>query len=199
MPCSLQTGSGVILASGSKYRRALLHRIVPEFSWAPPDIDEAQLRGESAAEMAARLARLKAEACRRGAPDALVIGSDQVPALGCTVLRKPGTRPKTVAQLRQCSGRAVQFFTGVCVLGPGGASPESHVDVTTVRFRTLTLREIESYVDKEQPYDCAGGFKAEALGIALMDAIETADPTAIQGIPLIWLAACLSRRGLQVL
>jgi septum formation protein len=199
MPCPLQPGSGVILASGSKYRRALLHRIVPEFSCAPPGIDEAQLMGETPAEMAARLARLKAEACRRSAPDALVIGSDQVPALGCAVLRKPGTRAKTIAQLRQCSGRAVRFFTGVCVVGPGGASSQSHVDVTTVRFRTLTLREIESYVDKEQPYDCAGGFKAEALGIALMEAIETADPTAIQGLPLIWLAACLSRLGVQVL
>lgn len=192
-------GPGIILASGSRYRQELLRRIVPEFSWAPPDIDEAQLADETPAGMAVRLARLKAEACRRDAPDAVVIGSDQVPALRSTVLRKPGTRANTVAQLRQCSGHAVRFFTGVCVLGPGDALPESHVDLTTVRFRRLTPREIESYVDKEGPYDCAGGFKAEALGIALMDAIETADPTAIQGIPLIWLAACLSRRGVQIL
>ncbi len=198
MPRSPETRPGVILASGSIYKQQLLRRLLAEFSCAMPEVDEAPLADEAPAEMAARLARLKAEACRQGGTNSLIIGSDQVPALGTNALRKPGTRSGTIDQLRRCAGQTVRFFTAVFVAGPGETPPERHLDVTTVRYRRLSRHEIERYVDQEKPFDCAGGFKAEKLGIALVDAIETADPTAIQGLPLIWLAACLSRRGVPI-
>jgi len=147
--------------------------------------------------MAQRLAQLKARACAAGRPEAIVIGSDQVPSLGGDILRKPANRDGAIRQLTACSARSVAFLTAVTVLGPD-AREEHFVDETVVCFRALRPDEIERYVDAEQPFDCAGSFKVEGLGIALFDRVESLDPTALQGLPLIRLAACLTRFGIPL-
>jgi len=186
----------VVLASTSKYRRALLQRLLPDFRCHNPDVDEAPLPGEGPRDLALRLARNKAATAAGGAE--IVIGSDQVAALGEQILGKPGNLETAVTQLVACSGKSVTFYTGVCVLGPSGGSSTSHVDLTTVYFRSLTEAEIRRYLTREEPYDCAGSFKAEGLGVVLMDRLESQDPTAIQGLPLIWLAGCLRQQGLTL-
>lgn len=188
----------LILASTSRYRRALLARLGLPFECVAPDVDESSLPGESPPALAARLARLKAEAVAARHPAAVVIGSDQVAVRGEEVLGKPGTVGRCREQLRRSSGREVTFLTAVHVIdGPAGAS-ESHTDVTRVRFRVLSDDEIARYVERDQPLDCAGGFKAESLGIALFERIESADPTGLTGLPLAWLCGALRRAGCQV-
>lgn len=187
---------GVILASTSRYRRALLQRLLPEFRCHNPDIDEAPHPGEGPRELALRLAQAKA-ATAAGGPE-IAIGSDQVAALGQQILGKPGKLETAVTQLQACAGKPVVFYTGVCVIGPSGGDGSSHVDLTTVHFRPLSEAEIRRYLAREEPYDCAGSFKAEGLGVVLMDRLESQDPTAIQGLPLIWLAGCLRRLGLTL-
>jgi len=193
----MTTRPPVILASSSAYRRDLLARILPTFECVSPGVDEVAGAGEAPAAMAKRLAQLKAQDCAARRPDAIVIGSDQVPSLDGHILRKPGDRAGTIRQLTECSSRAVVFLTAVTVIGPGDHE-ESFVDETVVRFRALSADEIERYVDAEQPFDCAGGFKVEGLGITLFDNVESLDPTALQGLPLIWLAGCLNRRGIPL-
>ena len=143
-----------------------------------------------------RLARLKAEAVATRHPDALVVGSDQVAVRGDEVLGKPGSVERCIAQLRASSGLAVEFLTAVQVIH--GTRAESHVDRTVVRFRVLGDDEIVRYVELEQPLDCAGGFKAEALGISLFESIESSDPTGLTGLPLAWLSGALRRAGIPV-
>ena len=189
----------VLLASSSAYRRELLTRILPAFACATPGVDESPLPGEEPDARAARLAQLKARHCAGERPDALVIGSDQVPAVGNQMLGKPGAHEQAAAQLRRCSAKPVIFYTAVSVLGPGALPADAYVDKTTVYFRELSDEQIERYLHKEQPYDCAGSFKAEGLGIVLFDRIESKDPTSLQGLPLIWLSACLERRGVPLL
>ena len=186
----------LILASTSTYRRDLLARLGVPFQCVNPRADESQLPGEPAAQMAARLARLKAEAVAARHPNALVIGSDQVAQSRNDILGKPGTVEVCREQLRASSGHKVVFMTAVYLAGTG--RPECHVDQTTVRFRELSDAEIDRYIEREQPLDCAGGFKAEALGIALFDRIESADPTGLTGLPLIWVCAALRRAGVPV-
>jgi len=188
----------VLLASGSAYRRDLLARIVTSFACETPGTDEAALPGEAPEKTALRLSILKAEAGARSRPDNIVIGSDQVAALGSRQLGKPGTHQRALRQLLECSGQAVVFYTAVSVAGPGAEPTESCVDKTVVRFRALSEAQIERYLKLEPAFDCAGGFKAEAFGITLFDSIETRDPTAIQGLPLIWLSAALARRGITL-
>lgn len=188
----------VLLASSSAYRRELLARILPAFECAVPDVDESPLQDETPNVLAIRLAQLKAEYCAKDRPDALIIGSDQVPAIGKHMLGKPGSHERAAAQLRQCSGQSVVFYTAVSVLGPAARPADSYVDRTTVHFRDLSNEQIQRYLEKEQPYDCAGSFKAEGLGIVLFDRIESTDPTGIQGLPLIWLSACLNRRDVPL-
>ena len=130
-------------------------------------------------------------------PEAVVIGSDQVPSLEGAILRKPGDRDRAIEQLGACSGQAVVFRTAVTVVAPNHRE-ESFVDETVVRFRALAQDEIERYVDAEQPFDCAGSFKVEGLGITLFNSVESTDPTALQGLPLIRLAACLNRCGIRL-
>ena len=191
----MTTPPPLLLASTSPYRRALLERIIGGFEVAAPAIEEIFEPDEPPAEAATRLARLKALDCARRHPEALVIGGDQVPTLHDRPLRKPGSPERAAHQLRECSGQSVVFHTAVAVAGPGDAPPETHVNRTTVRFRALDEAEIQRYLEKDQPYDCAGSFKAESLGIALFSGFESEDPTAIQGLPLIWLSDCLRRRG----
>jgi septum formation protein len=187
----------LILASTSSYRSALLKRLGLAFDCAAPRVDEQQLPGEAPRDLALRLARAKAHAVAAQHPGKVVIGSDQVAVLGTQVLGKPGSEARCVEQLRQSSGRDMVFLTAVHVAdGRGGC--ESHVDRTVARFRDLTDAEIERYVAAERPLDCAGGFKAEALGIALFERIESEDPTALTGLPLIWLCGALRRAGIPV-
>jgi septum formation protein len=189
---------GLILASTSRYRRALLQRLGVPFECAAPDVDETRRPGEAPLDLAVRLARLKAEAVAARHPGAVVIGSDQVAVRGDEVLGKPGTVELCHRQLRDSSGREVVFMTAVHVIDGATGRTDSHVDRTTVRFRELTDDEIARYVERDQPLDCAGGFKAESLGIALFERIDSTDPTGLTGLPLAWLCGALRRAGMQV-
>lgn len=184
----------LVLASTSRYRRELLERLRLPFDVARPDTDETPRPGEAPAALAARLAEAKAAAVARAEPGAWVLGSDQVAELDGRPLGKPGGREAAIAQLASMSGRIVAFHTGVCLLR-GDAPPLAAADVTRVRFRALDAAEIARYVDAEQPFDCAGSFKSEGLGIALFDAIESSDPTALVGLPLIATARLLRQAG----
>lgn len=191
--------STVVLGSGSRYRRELLARLLPAFDVVVPRVDETQQPGEPAAGLAERLARLKAETVAAIRPDAVVIGSDQVAECEGEVLGKPGSSERAIAQLQRCAGRRLTLHTAVCVIGPGGGGTAVHVDRTRLSFRPLTTGEIVHYVSRDEPYDCAGSFKFESLGAALFSDVETRDPTAIQGLPLLWLAQALTDFGIRIL
>jgi septum formation protein len=188
----------LILASLSPYRRELLTRLNLPFEVVPPEVSEAHVAGESPADRALRLALLKAQAIAQRYPDAVVIGSDQVAACGQEVLDKPGDAARCRAQLATLSGRTARFYTACAVLGVSAQLHLAHVDTTTVVFRSLSAGEIERYVAHERPFDCAGGFKAEGLGVALFECIESQDPTALIGLPLIWLAGALRGAGYRL-
>jgi septum formation protein len=188
----------LILASVSPYRRELLSRLGLPFEVEPPRVSEAHAPGESPADRALRLALHKAQAVAQRRPGAVVIGSDQVAACGQEVLDKPGDAARCRAQLNTLSGKTARFYTACAVLGASTQLHLAHVDTTTVVFRSLAADEIERYVAREQPFDCAGGFKAEALGVSLFECIESQDPTALIGLPLIWLAAALRGAGYRV-
>ena len=189
----------LVLASTSRYRALLLERLGLPFSVQAPGIDEAALPRERAAARAARLAEAKALAVAARLPGACVIGSDQVAALGRRIFDKPGDATRAREQLEAASGRRVVFHTAVAVRGPGAGGARSHVDRTVVRFRKLDSREIARYVELERPFDCAGSFRSEGLGITLFESIETHDPTALVGLPLIWLAGALRAAGFDAL
>lgn len=184
----------LLLASTSPYRRELLQRLRLPFDSTSPGVDETPLAGERPVELVQRLARDKAAAVAAGAAGAWVIGSDQVAELDGVALGKPGARERALSQLEAMSGREVRFHTAVALLRHDGTG-HAALDLTTVRFRRLERAEIERYVDAELPFDCAGSFKAEGLGIALFDAIESQDPTALVGLPLIATARLLRQAG----
>ena len=188
----------LILASTSPYRSALLERFGVGFEALPPRVAEEHLPGESPAHRALRLAEAKAQALAATHPAAIVIGSDQVACAGDTILDKPGDARRCVAQLTALSGSTARFYTACVVLGAQAGLRRTHLDTTTVSFRVLNAAEIERYVAREQPFDCAGGFKAEGAGIALFESIESQDPTALIGLPLIWLARALRDAGFPV-
>lgn len=185
----------LILASTSPYRRRLLERFGLPFEAIRPQVTEEHHPGEPPAERALRLATAKAEEVAARYPRAVVIGSDQVAATGHKVLDKPGDAANCRAQLASLSGTDARFYTGCAVIGPAGSVRLVHLDTTTVFFRALSAKEIERYVEREQPFDCAGGFKVEALGITLFESVTSQDPTALVGLPLIWLAGALRRAG----
>ena len=188
----------LVLASTSIYRRILLDRFGLPFTVAGPDVDESPRPGEPPQALAERLALAKAEAVLAGVgDDTWVIGSDQIAELDGRPLGKPGNHGAAVAQLRSMSSREGRFLTALCLAGPNGRRLQA-LDITTVRFRALRIDEIERYVDREQPLDCAGSFKSEGLGIALFDAIENRDPTALIGLPLIAAARLLREAGFQL-
>jgi len=190
----------LILASTSRYRRELLARLVPTFEVVSPGVDETPLAGEAPRALAARLAFEKARAVAARHPGAVVIGSDQVATLDdVTPIGKPGSHPRAVAQLRAASGRAMRFHTGLAVVCRERGVDAGAIDDTTVRFRALSDDEIEDYLLREQPYDVAGAAKSEGLGIALLEAIETRDPTALIGLPLIALGRLLAQAGVPLL
>ena len=192
----------LVLASSSRYRRELLDRLRIPFEIIRPDVDESAHEGESSEATALRLARAKAEAIAAHRPDAVVIGSDQVAESDAGVLGKPGTHDNAVRQLRALSGRVARFHSGICVIAPrAGGTPRVLCEVvtTTVLFRELNDAQIDAYLELEAPYDCAGSAKAEALGIALLQRIESDDPTALIGLPLIRLVTMLRAIGFSVL
>jgi len=187
--------AALILASTSVYRRELLARFGLPFETLAPGVSEAHVAQESPADRALRLALEKARAVARAHPQAVVIGADQVAACGDQLLDKPGDAARSRQQLEALSRRKALFYTACAVLGGSRAVHLAHVDTTSVLFRELSAGEIERYVAREQPYDCAGGFRAESLGITLFECIESRDPTALIGLPLIWLAAALREAG----
>jgi septum formation protein len=183
----------LILASTSRYRRELLARLRLPFEARSPETPEIAIEGEPPARMAARLALAKARSI--AIPSAIVIGSDQVASLDGRLLRKPGTAGVAVAQLRAAQGRTVVFDTAVAIIATDTGETHEHVDRTEVRFRRLDDAALEQYVRLDNPLDCAGSFKAEGLGVALFEQISSQDPTALIGLPLIFVAQALRRLG----
>jgi septum formation protein len=188
----------LILASTSRYRKALLEKLALPFECAAPEVDESPLPGESAEALVARLALAKASAIADRFDQGLIIGSDQVCVCDGQILGKPGTVEKAVAQLMAAQGRSVTFHTGLCVLDAASGRAEQLVEPFTVHFRTLDEAALRRYVEAELPLDCAGSFKCEGMGIVLFKGLEGRDPNALIGLPLIGLIELLARHGLAL-
>jgi len=188
----------IVLASTSPFRQQLLEKLNIEFSVASPNIDERRLENEQASDLVKRLAEDKAKAVAQQYPDALIIGSDQVAVLHNEILGKPNTHDNAVTQLKNASGQRVNFLTGLCLYN----SRTHHTQLTcvpfTVVFRSLTDTQIERYLQTEKPYNCAGSFKSEGLGIALFEKLEGDDPNALIGLPLIELVKMLEKEGIDI-
>ncbi len=189
----------LVLASTSRYRRELLGRLGLRFEFADPGVDEQAQRGESTSDTAARLAELKARAVAPRFPHALIVGADQVASCEGAILDKPGTHANAVRQLTAMSGRSARFDTALALLDAHSGAVNSRVVPCLVHFRRLSAAQIEAYLQREQPYDCAGSAKSEGLGIALIARIESEDPTALIGLPLIALTEMLALAGMPVL
>jgi MAF protein len=188
------TSLPIVLASTSPFRKELLQRIGIDFETAAPDIDESPLPGETPENLVKRLSEAKARVIGKTRAG-LIIGSDQVASVGDEILGKPGTHENAVAQLRKLSGKLITFQTGLCLLN--SASNQAQVDITPfrVQFRELDAQQIERYLQADQPYNCAGSFKSEGLGITLFERMEGEDPTALIGLPLIRLTDMLRQAG----
>ena len=189
----------LILASTSRYRQELLSRLRLPFEVLSPEVDETPLPGETPATLAQRLALAKAWAVAKKRPQAVVIGSDQVADLHGQPLGKPGTHERAVQQLRRLRGHRVLFHTAVAVVRAGTGFEKAALNSVAVSFRALDDDEIEFYLRAEQPYDCAGSAKCETLGISLLSAIESDDPTALVGLPLIRTSELLRQAGIDPL
>lgn len=189
----------LILASTSSFRRDLLARLGLPFEVRAPEAEETRLPGEDAPKLVARLAELKARAVACHEPAALIIGSDQAAVLDEGIIGKPGDHEQAVAQLLRASGRTVTFYTGLCLLDSASGYRQIAVESFRVVFRKLTPAWIDSYLRREQPYQCAGSFKSEGLGIALFERLEGDDPTGLIGLPLIRLTRMLEAAGMAVL
>ena len=185
----------ILLASASRYRQGLLDRFLNDYETVSPDIDESAQDGEAAPDLASRLAREKAEAVSSQRPDALIIGADQLAVLDGVALGKPGDHQRAVEQRLSAAGKKVRFLTAVCVLDPVTRTRLEHTDETTVRFRRFDRRLADTYLRHDEPYDCAGSFKIEGAGFVLFESVSTDDPTALIGLPMIWLAGTLNDLG----
>ncbi|MFW5815360.1 MAG: Maf family protein [Wenzhouxiangella sp.] len=192
----MQPDPPLVLASSSRYRAALLERLQLRFSVLAPEVDESALDGEAPAALALRLARLKAETGAYSMPGAVVIGSDQVAECDGRALGKPGTAERAERQLLALQGRTVRFHTAVSVTD--GRSAHAENVSTVVRMRRLDAEQIARYVRLDQPLDCAGAFKSEALGISLFESLQSEDPTALVGLPLIATVRLLARFGIAL-
>ena len=188
----------LILASTSRYRKALLEKLGLPFECAAPDVDEQPLAGESAEALVARLARAKADAIAGQRDHGLIIGSDQVCVCDNHILGKPGTIDNAIAQLMAAQGRSVTFYTGLCVLNAATNEIHQLIEPFTVHFRDLDESAIRRYVEAELPLDCAGSFKCEGMGIVLFKGLEGRDPNALIGLPLIGLIELLERHGIAL-
>ncbi|KEQ13190.1 Maf family protein [Endozoicomonas numazuensis] len=189
----------IILASSSPYRKSLLKRIDLPFECHSPDIDETPHSGESAQALTMRLSRQKAERLKQAYPEHLIIASDQSAQLSKTLLGKPGSEQKAIEQLMSCSGQSVTFYTGLCLLNTQTNNCQVDTVTYTVHFRHLSQQEIENYIRKEKPLDCAGSFKCEGLGISLFSKMEGDDPNSLIGLPLIKLTNMLIKEGINPL
>lgn len=198
-PSPASAARAIVLGSTSPYRRELLSRLRLPFTVEPPDVDETPLAGEAPEAMARRLAAAKAAAVARKHPAAVVIGSDQVADLDGEPLGKPGNHANAVAQLRRMSGRTVIFQTALTVMCRETGFAQHDIAPVRVRFRELAEHEIEAYLQAERPYDCAGSARSEGLGIALLEAIDSDDPTALVGLPLIRTCRMLRAAGVRVI
>jgi septum formation protein len=185
----------LVLASTSPYRRALLTRLALPFDVVAPKVGEDDIVNEQPGVRARRLALAKAQAVAHQYPEAIVLGSDQVASLGERVLHKAAHAAACREQLVALSGKSACFHTACAVIGAGARVHLAHLDTTTVVFRALALDEIDRYIERDQPFGCAGSFKAESLGITLFERIDSFDPTALIGLPLIWLAQALRSCG----
>jgi len=186
----------IILASTSPFRHQLLERLEIPFTAQSPDLEEARIEGESAPDMVQRLALEKAKAVAKSLNSGLVIGSDQCAVLGNSILGKPGNEEQAFQQLKASSGQSVVFHTGLCLLNADSGHYQLADVLYQVRFRVLSDQQIRHYLQREQPFNCAGSFKSEALGISLFEAMEGEDPTALIGLPLIRLTSMLAVEGL---
>jgi len=189
----------LVLASSSIYRRSLLERLKVEFECDSPNIDESQFEGESAADLVKRLSIAKAHTVAEHYTDTLIISSDQVAVFGDQILGKPGEHDKAMQQLQLFSDNKVEFFTGLCLLNTVTGEYQYDQDTTTVQFKSLTKEQIHRYLIKDQPYQCAGSFRSEGLGCALFRRIESCDPNALIGLPLIKLSEFLENEGQSIL
>lgn len=194
----------LVLASGSKYRAELLNRLKIPFQQVSPDVDESELPGESAQELARRLALTKAHAVSIGKFVAnipgqpIIIASDQVAALGEQILGKPGTMARAQQQLTRMQGQSVSFYTSLHMCNLADNSHFTSLDTTVATLRSLSQAQIQRYLNVDQPLDCAGSFKIESLGISLFNRVETKDPTALVGLPMIAVCEGLRQFGLDV-
>jgi septum formation protein len=188
----------LVLASTSRHRRLLLERLGLPFEAVTPGVDESRSFRESVEQLVKRLSRAKAEAVAGRHPGALIIGSDQAAERDGDILGKPGDHATAVAQLKAASGKYMKFHTGLCLLDTRDGRVQEYTDVTRVSFRKLTDGEIERYLQAEQPYDSAGSFKSEGLGISLFEGIESSDPSALIGLPLIALCRFLRAAGVSL-
>lgn len=188
----------LVLASTSPYRKQLLDKLSLPFVTASPEFDETPLQDEEAKQLVKRLAIGKAESCHTDRPS-LIIGSDQVCVIDGQIIGKPHSREKAIQQLTNQSGKAIQFYTGLAIHNTETKKTEVTIDTFTVHFRQLTQQQICSYVDKEQPFYCAGSFKSEGLGITLFERLEGKDPNTLVGLPLIDLIDMLDAQGVSVL
>jgi len=186
----------LILASTSPFRKSILEKLGLPFSTEAPDVDEQHLDGESATELVTRLSAAKANTIAKNHPKALIIGSDQVALLDGKILGKPGNHENAVKQLENASGKAVTFYTGLCLINSATNNTQTICEIFKVYFRQLSSQQIENYLQKEQPYNCAGSFKSEAYGIALFDKLEGDDPNTLIGLPLIKLIQLLGNEGI---
>ncbi len=189
----------LVLASSSEYRQFLLRKLHLEFISASPELDETPLLDESPSQTALRLSEAKASKLIEKFPNSLIIGSDQVAVLNGFRLSKPGNRKNTIEQLLAASDQCMTFYTGVAVADSLTGEVISDIDECRVYFKKLTETTVNCYVDLEKPYDCAGGFKSEGMGIVLLNKIESDDPNALIGLPLIKLIGLLERFGVKVI
>ncbi|MEZ5536211.1 MAG: Maf family nucleotide pyrophosphatase [Thiolinea sp.] len=192
------TTQTLVLGSTSVYRRELLEKLQIPFITAAPELDETRHEGESAADMVLRLSHEKALAIAANHPDALIIGSDQCAVLGEQIIGKPGNHETAVKQLTACSGKKVSFLTGLCLYNAKTGQYQLELVPFDVEFRHLSNDEIENYLHREQPYNCAGSFKSEGLGISLFKALHGEDPNALIGLPLIRLSEMLRKEGMAI-
>jgi len=188
----------LILGSTSPFRKELLNKLGLSFITDAPDIDESMGSNEPPEGFVQRLALEKAQAVADRHPDALIIGSDQVACIENNILGKPGSRERAIEQLTQASGQRVSFYTGLCLLNSGSGKSQVVCEPFHVYFRELSRLQIERYLDAEQPYNCAGSFKSEGLGISLFERLEGDDPNALIGLPLIRLITMLEHEGVSV-
>ncbi len=189
----------LILGSSSPFRRSLLERLGVGFSTAVPDVDESPGADEAPRDLVLRLAREKALAVAREHPRALIIGSDQVACIEGKILGKPGNRQAAVRQLTRAAGNWVDFYTGLCLLNSESHRAQVVCEPFQVRFRSLSRAQIERYLDRERPFNCAGSFRSEGLGIALFERMRGDDPNALIGLPLIRLISMLENEGVSVI